>query len=207
METRNIFSDPGKCGNLIEFQSNETMSHFMASFPDNTFWNVNRNVTSGNSTNQGGQSTYLYEQPIDLRISHNDQQRKEDFIDAYYSRSCTKAEGHPKESSSVNTYQQQASQICLDYKKKRRGMSKINPIVLDGDNIAYPASFSPEKQAEIMKAACSLFSKRTRTLYQWMYPNVTKQQVKIAVANYWQSLGQSEKDFYVSQVSSKVQNH
>nr|CAI5819761.1 unnamed protein product [Callosobruchus analis] len=71
----------------------------------------------------------------------------------------------------------------------------------------HPATFSPEKQAEILKAACSLFSKRTRTLYQWMYPNVPKQQVKIAVANCWQSLEQSEKDFYVSQVLGRFGFH
>ncbi|RZC36392.1 uncharacterized protein BDFB_001763 [Asbolus verrucosus] len=56
------------------------------------------------------------------------------------------------------------------------------------------------KQAEILKAAKSLFSKRTRTLYHWMYPNTPKQQIKLAVANSWDNLGIQEKQFYISQV-------
>ncbi|KAJ3665767.1 hypothetical protein Zmor_001242 [Zophobas morio] len=56
------------------------------------------------------------------------------------------------------------------------------------------------KQAEILKAAKSLFSKRTRTLYHWMYPNTPKQQIKMAVANSWDNLGVQEKQFYISQV-------
>lgn len=56
------------------------------------------------------------------------------------------------------------------------------------------------KQIEVIKAAKSLFSKRTRTLYHWMYPNAPKQQLKTAVANSWETLGVQEKQFYISQV-------
>ncbi|XP_044756935.1 uncharacterized protein LOC123315340 isoform X2 [Coccinella septempunctata] len=53
---------------------------------------------------------------------------------------------------------------------------------------------------EVMKAAKSLFSKRTRTLYHWMHPNAPKQQIKAAVSASWDSLGVQEKQFYISQV-------
>ncbi|KAK9884440.1 hypothetical protein WA026_007286 [Henosepilachna vigintioctopunctata] len=53
---------------------------------------------------------------------------------------------------------------------------------------------------EVMKAAKSLFSKRTRTLYHWMHPNAPKQQIKAAVSASWESLGTQEKQFYTSQV-------
>lgn len=53
---------------------------------------------------------------------------------------------------------------------------------------------------EVMKAAKSLFSKRTRTLYHWMHPNAPKQQIKAAVSESWDSLGTQEKQFYISQV-------
>ncbi|KAL3278487.1 hypothetical protein HHI36_013806 [Cryptolaemus montrouzieri] len=53
---------------------------------------------------------------------------------------------------------------------------------------------------EVMKAAKSLFSKRTRTLYHWMHPHAPKQQIKAAVSASWESLGTQEKQFYISQV-------
>lgn len=66
-------------------------------------------------------------------------------------------------------------------------------------------SYSREnKQTEVLKAAKSLFSKRTRTLYHWMYPNAPKQQLKIAVANSWETLGTEEKEFYISQVGNII---
>lgn len=57
-----------------------------------------------------------------------------------------------------------------------------------------------QKQAEVLKAAKSLFSKRTRTLYHWMYPNTPKTQLKAAVSLSWETLGIQEKEFYISQV-------
>lgn len=68
------------------------------------------------------------------------------------------------------------------------------------ETLQSPASFSESKQLEILKAAKSLFSKRTRTLYHWMYPNAAKPQIKAAVSSSWESLGAQEKDFYISQV-------
>nr|CAH7764895.1 unnamed protein product [Callosobruchus chinensis] len=188
METRNIVSDPCHSRN-IEFQNHHELNNSLVPYPESF-----RNVTE---TNRGEHYSRQYEEPIDLT-------RKNNFIDAYYPRFCMKNEEQAKKGSLVSIYQQPASQICLDFEKKR---GRKNRLCINGtsiiDHMTHPASFSPEKQTEILKAACSLFSKRTRTLYQWMYPNVPKQQLKIAVANCWQSLEQAEKDFYVSQVLGK----
>ncbi|XP_018332211.1 uncharacterized protein LOC108741787 isoform X2 [Agrilus planipennis] len=54
--------------------------------------------------------------------------------------------------------------------------------------------------AEVLNAAKTLFSKRTRTLYHWMYPNASISTLKTAVASAWDKLNFKEKDFYVSQV-------
>ncbi|KAJ8952920.1 hypothetical protein NQ318_006537 [Aromia moschata] len=95
-----------------------------------------------------------------------------------------------------------------DYYPKRRRRRRKFAYTADGklilvpndETLQSPASFSESKQMEILKAAKSLFSKRTRTLYHWMYPNAAKQQIKTAVASSWDSLGAQEKDFYISQV-------
>lgn len=60
--------------------------------------------------------------------------------------------------------------------------------------------YGENKQSEVLKAAKSLFSKRTRTLYHWMYPNASKQQLKLAITNSWETLSTEEKEFYISQV-------
>lgn len=59
------------------------------------------------------------------------------------------------------------------------------------------------KQAEVLRAAKALFSKRTRTLYHWMYPDAPKQQLKMIIADSWEATGAEEKEFYVSQVGGK----
>ncbi|KAJ8981544.1 hypothetical protein NQ317_009803 [Molorchus minor] len=95
-----------------------------------------------------------------------------------------------------------------DYHARRRRKRRKFAYTTDGklvlvsssDSLQSPSSFSESKQLEILKAAKSLFSKRTRTLYHWMYPNAAKQQIKAAVASSWESLGTQEKDFYISQV-------
>lgn len=56
------------------------------------------------------------------------------------------------------------------------------------------------KKEEVLKAARSLFSKRTRTLYHWMYPDTSKGQLKAIVSAAWDTLSTTEKEFYVSQV-------
>lgn len=56
------------------------------------------------------------------------------------------------------------------------------------------------KKEEVLKAARSLFSKRTRTLYHWMYPDTSKGKLKAIVSSAWDTLSTTEKEFYVSQV-------
>ena len=58
-----------------------------------------------------------------------------------------------------------------------------------------------EKQEEVIKAAKSLFSKRTRTLYHWLYPDTSKTKLKATVSAAWDTLADAEKQFYLSQVS------
>nr|XP_023013236.1 uncharacterized protein LOC111503216 [Leptinotarsa decemlineata] len=92
------------------------------------------------------------------------------------------------------------------YPKRKRKRRKFiyttegKLILVTEDPSQIPTSFSPAKQLEILKAAKSLFSKRTRTLYHWMYPNAAKQQIKSAVTTSWESLAETEKEFYISQV-------
>lgn len=68
---------------------------------------------------------------------------------------------------------------------------------IENDSLQY----GENKQSEVLKAAKSLFSKRTRTLYHWMYPNASKQQLKLAITNSWETLSTEEKEFYISQVN------
>lgn len=56
------------------------------------------------------------------------------------------------------------------------------------------------KREEVLKAARSLFSKRTRTLYHWMYPDTSKGKLKAIVSSAWDTLSNTEKEFYISQV-------
>lgn len=60
------------------------------------------------------------------------------------------------------------------------------------------------KREEVLKAARSLFSKRTRTLYHWIYPCTPKTKLKASVAAAWDTLSVAEKDFYISQVSTTI---
>ncbi|GJQ84475.1 hypothetical protein Trydic_g15676 [Trypoxylus dichotomus] len=86
---------------------------------------------------------------------------------------------------------------------KKRGRKKKDTTI--GTNSTSPYE-SPEfmqidsRQGEVLMAAKSLFSKRTRTLYHWMYPNAPKAQLKSAVSMSWETLGVQEKEFYISQV-------
>ncbi|KAK3923678.1 Acylphosphatase, partial [Frankliniella fusca] len=54
-------------------------------------------------------------------------------------------------------------------------------------------------QEDVVKAAKSLFSKRTRTLYHWLYPDTSKTKLKATVSAAWDTLAESEKQFYLSQ--------
>nr|CAD7408146.1 unnamed protein product [Timema poppensis] len=57
-----------------------------------------------------------------------------------------------------------------------------------------------DRQEEVVKAARSLFSKRTRTLYHWLSPCTSKTKLKTFVAAAWDNLPEQEKHFYISQV-------
>lgn len=68
-------------------------------------------------------------------------------------------------------------------------------------NISRNSSLTiPLKKQSVLKTAKSLFSKRTRTLYHWMYPNSSAQQIKETVSRTWESMSLQEKNIYVSQV-------
>jgi hypothetical protein len=56
------------------------------------------------------------------------------------------------------------------------------------------------KNSEVMKAARSLFYKRTRTLYRWVYSNMTKNELNRRVIGAWNSASQYERNIYVSEV-------
>ncbi|KAL1491459.1 hypothetical protein ABEB36_012056 [Hypothenemus hampei] len=63
------------------------------------------------------------------------------------------------------------------------------------------------KQHEILKKAKSLFCKRTRTLYHWMYPSASKQHIKEVVSTTWDSMAVEEKNVYITQVLGKFGCH
>lgn len=62
---------------------------------------------------------------------------------------------------------------------------------------------SENRQNDVIKAAKSLFSKRTRTLFHWLFPNKSKSSLKSNVSDAWDTLPQDEKHFYISQVLGK----
>ncbi|XP_031334612.1 uncharacterized protein LOC116164556 isoform X2 [Photinus pyralis] len=86
--------------------------------------------------------------------------------------------------------------------RKRKANSKIK---VENDSVKYIdtthlADNTDAKQIEVLKAARSLFSKRTRTLYHWIFPNAPKAQLKAVISSSWETLSVQEKDFYISQV-------
>lgn len=88
---------------------------------------------------------------------------------------------------------------------KRKANNKIKVSMGENDLVKYIdtshlADNTDAKQIEVLKAARSLFSKRTRTLYHWIYPNAPKAQLKAAISTSWETLSMQEKDFYISQV-------
>lgn len=64
-----------------------------------------------------------------------------------------------------------------------------------------PGTEFDARQQEIIKLAKSIFSKRTRTLYHWMYPNASKQLIKRVVASTWEIMSAPERNIYIAQVS------
>lgn len=57
-----------------------------------------------------------------------------------------------------------------------------------------------DRDSEVLKAARSLFYKRTRTLYRWVYSNMTKYELNRRVTNAWKSASQYERNIYISEV-------
>jgi hypothetical protein len=57
-----------------------------------------------------------------------------------------------------------------------------------------------DRHSEVMKAARSLFYKRTRTLYRWVYANMTKCELNRRVKDAWNSASENEKNIYISEV-------
>lgn len=69
-----------------------------------------------------------------------------------------------------------------------------------GQDAAPVPGMASQQHDEVVKAAKSLFSKRTRTLYHWLYPDTSKTKLKATVAAAWDTLADNEKQFYLSQV-------
>ncbi|KAF5284030.1 hypothetical protein FQA39_LY17163 [Lamprigera yunnana] len=76
----------------------------------------------------------------------------------------------------------------------------VEPDLLKNPETSHYVQNYDNKKVEVLKAAKSLFSKRTRTLYHWMCPDAPKAQLKAAVATSWETLSAQEKEFYISQV-------
>jgi hypothetical protein len=57
-----------------------------------------------------------------------------------------------------------------------------------------------DRHSEVLKAAKSLFYKRTRTLYRWVYANMSKYELNKRVIDAWNSASEHEKNIYISEV-------
>lgn len=57
------------------------------------------------------------------------------------------------------------------------------------------------KQVEVMKAAKSLFIKRSRTLYRWLNPDFTKKKLDETVSAAWDTLPDNERYLYIAEVT------
>ncbi|XP_050304045.1 transmembrane protein 135-like isoform X2 [Anthonomus grandis grandis] len=73
---------------------------------------------------------------------------------------------------------------------KRRGINK-------------PTNFKFVSNGDILSMAKSIFFKRTCTLYQWMYPNASREQVRMFVATTWDNMTDQEKNIYIAQVMDR----
>ncbi|XP_060526379.1 uncharacterized protein LOC132702004 [Cylas formicarius] len=62
-------------------------------------------------------------------------------------------------------------------------------------------------QHDVLRTAKSTFSKRTRTLYRWMYPSAPESQIKQVVAGMWDHLSPQERGVYVAQVTGKYNQY
>jgi len=63
--------------------------------------------------------------------------------------------------------------------------------------------YNSGRHSDILKAAQSLYSKRTRTLWHWINPGIPKTKLKSCVQTAWDNLPDWQKKIYVSQVMGK----
>ncbi|CAG9861012.1 unnamed protein product [Phyllotreta striolata] len=138
------------------------------------------------------------EEPIDLTVAPTDLTYGNKSFAAFHNEHVKFI--NRKIISPVDAQSYQMVNCALEKKKKKKLVyMNVGKLVLVTDNLT-SQDFTQAKQVEILKAAKSLFSKRTRTLYHWMYPTASKQQIKTTVMTSWDSLAESEKAFYISQV-------
>jgi hypothetical protein len=76
--------------------------------------------------------------------------------------------------------------------------SILNPVYAVQELAAYAPNKSNE---EVLAAAKSSFCKRTRTLYRYMYPNISKRDLEKTVLAAWDSSPDTEKQFHISKVT------
>ncbi|KAK4883499.1 hypothetical protein RN001_006818 [Aquatica leii] len=202
METAEILSNNNQNAAMqsdTNLKPNEHLYEMRAHFPNKTgqvgicYYRLHENdpSTLQNYENAKEQS---YEEPIDLTCD----KRRIEFLP---SNNYKVNVGH---NCSFN------NAMTLNNPKKRGRKRKIEQPLVDMplpvveanllNNLDTSRYVQDSKKVEVLKAAKSLFSKRTRTLYHWMYPNTPKAQLKAAVATSWEALGAQEKEFYISQV-------
>lgn len=56
----------------------------------------------------------------------------------------------------------------------------------------------------VLKSARALYFQKTQALYNSIYPNAPKSQIKTIVATHWEISGQQEKQVYISQALAKL---
>lgn len=140
------------------------------------------------------------DQPIDLTFGNNSNgQNVQQMVHAFNKRAILQglsanhtiipfSENQPKRKFKKRKIPFYQANLCNKLMSKD-ALNKNENVVMDSKHMD-----------EVLKAAKSLFSKRTRTLYHWLHPSAPKQQIKTAVATSWESLGAQEKEFYISQV-------
>lgn len=152
---------------------------------------VNELIAQNDDSTQSEGSRYMIvEGPIDLSASNS-----------------IKAEPDSEVCESDNLVAVKLEETVTDEEKKQKRQRKRKSAIMTPEeewSVKYLSDRIPRqtvsKKEEVLKAARSLFSKRTRTLYHWMYPNTSKGQLKAIVSAAWDTLSSAEKEFYVSQV-------
>lgn len=134
------------------------------------------------------------EGPIDLSASNSVKAEQENDINI-----------NVDDMKGENDIQHELEGRKMKYPKNKQKKRKVSLSTDENWTIEnVPAEHVPKqnvnKREEVLKAARSLFSKRTRTLYHWMYPDTSKGKLKSIVSSAWDTLSNTEKEFYISQV-------